>query len=227
MGNWPWALFLGGAKFAPPHFGPLGIAPGRAQGAPLLLTYYQNTHTFVETPTHTHSHITKPIHTHPHITNPTRTHTHILQNKLKQRQYKIHTKLNSHSTIKYPQYKVTLMFMVLCPQELQRNSLHFTSLHFTSLQNKITSHKSRHFAPNHYTSHHFAYLHSVPTLIPLLVTTFLNLFLNVFSLQRKDASEPAGNCFQHLMVLFTMEYLPTSVLCFLVLIFRLWSSLLR
>ena len=37
MGNWPWALFWGGAKLAPPHFGPLGIAPGRAQGAPLLL----------------------------------------------------------------------------------------------------------------------------------------------------------------------------------------------
>jgi hypothetical protein len=35
-------------------------------------TYYQNTHTIVKTPTHTH--------------------THILQNKLKQPQYKIHTK---------------------------------------------------------------------------------------------------------------------------------------
>ena len=40
MGNWPWALFWGGTKFAPPHFGPLGIAPGRAQGAPLLLSNY-------------------------------------------------------------------------------------------------------------------------------------------------------------------------------------------
>jgi len=29
---------------------------------------------------------------HPHITKPTHTQTHILQNKLKQRQYKIHTK---------------------------------------------------------------------------------------------------------------------------------------
>jgi hypothetical protein len=40
-------------------------------------TYYQNTHT-LQTP-----HITKPIH------------THTLQNKLKQPQYKIHTKLDS------------------------------------------------------------------------------------------------------------------------------------
>jgi hypothetical protein len=36
-------------------------------------TYYQNTHTIVKTPTYTHTH-------------------HILQNKLKQPQYKIHTK---------------------------------------------------------------------------------------------------------------------------------------
>jgi hypothetical protein len=69
---------------------------------------------------------------------PTHTQTHILQNKLKQPQYKVHTKWNSHSTIKYPQYKFTLMCMVLCPQELQHNSLHFKTKsldinHFTSL----------------------------------------------------------------------------------------------
>jgi hypothetical protein len=33
----------------------------------------------------------------------------------KQPQHKIHTKQNSHNTIKYPQYKVTLMYMVLLP----------------------------------------------------------------------------------------------------------------
>jgi len=49
----------------------------------------------------------------------------------------------------------------------------------------------------------------------------------VFSLEGKGASKPAGNWFRLLMVLFTKEYLPTSVRCFLVLIFRLWSSLLR
>jgi hypothetical protein len=61
----------------------------------------------------------------------------------------------------------------------------------------------------------------------LLTLGQLNLFLNVFSLQRKDPSKLAGNWFQLLMVLFTKDYLPTSVLCFLVLIFRLLSSLLR
>jgi len=40
---------------------------------------------------------------------------------------------------------------------------------------------------------------------PLLVATFVTLFLKVFSLQRKDASKPAGNWFQLLMVLFTKE----------------------
>jgi len=34
----------------------------------------------------------------------------------------------------------------------------------------------------------------------------------VLSLQGKDASNLAGNWFQLLMVLFTKEYLPTSVL---------------
>jgi len=59
-------------------------------------------------------------------------------------------------------------------------------------------------------------------LIPLLVTTFLTLFLKVFSLQGKDASKLAGNWFyQLLIVLFTNKYLPISVLCFLVLVFRL------
>jgi len=47
-----------------------------------------NTHTNVKTPTHYKTN----TYTHPHITKPTHAHTHILQNKLKQPQYKIHTK---------------------------------------------------------------------------------------------------------------------------------------
>ena len=112
--------------------------------------------------------------------------THTLQNKLKQPRYKIHTKWNCHNTIKYPQYKVTLMYMVLLSPR--------TSPSLTSLQNKSTSHKSRPFTPHHYTSHHLTYLHLIRTLIPLLVTTrtFLTPFLIVFSVQGKDTSEPAG-----------------------------------
>jgi len=44
-------------------------------------TYYQNTHTIVKT--------------------PSRTLTHKLQNKLKQPQYKLHIKWNSHNKIQY------------------------------------------------------------------------------------------------------------------------------
>jgi len=98
-----------------------------------------------------------------------------------------------------------------------------TSLHFKIKQLHI----------NHVSSFHITTLHitslintQTPTWIPLLVTTFLTLFLNVFSLQGKDASKLAGNWFQRLMVLFTKEDLPIHVLCFLVLIFRLWSPLL-
>ena len=71
---------------------------------------------------------------HPHITKPTHTHTQTLQKKIKQPQYKFKKnivqdmlKWNSQNTIKYTQYKVTLMYVALYPQELHRDSLHLTS----------------------------------------------------------------------------------------------------
>ena len=74
------------------------------------------------------THITKTptsykTHTHTHITIQVKTNT--VQDT---------PKLNSHNTTKYLQYKVTLMYMVLLPQELHRNSLHFNikSLHINS-----------------------------------------------------------------------------------------------
>jgi len=72
---------------------------------------------------------------------------------------------------------------------------------------------------------HFTSLHLF-TLNPHMNSLACNYILNplsksVFSLQGKDASKPAGNRFQLLTVLFTKEYLPTTVLCFRVLIFRL------
>jgi len=111
----------------------------------------------------------------------------------------------------------------------KENALHIK--HSESLKSRIrVKIKSLHInhvssPPHHYTSQHFTYLHLIPIWIPLLVTTFLTLFLSLFSLQGKDASKLAGNWFQLLMVQFTKEYLPTSVLCFLVLIFQLWSPL--
>ena len=99
-------------------------------------------------------------------------------------------------------------------------TLHLSPLNFTTLQTKNTSHKSRLFIPHHYTSHHFTYLNSPLTWIPLLVTTFLTLFLKVLSLQGKDASRLAGNLFQFVMVLFTKEYLPTSDRALLIYSFK-------
>jgi hypothetical protein len=65
-----------------------------------------------------------------------------------------------------------------------------TVTHLTSLQNKITSF---HSTSLHFTLRHFTYVRSISTWIPLLVTTFSTLFLNMFSLQWKDSSKPAGN----------------------------------
>jgi hypothetical protein len=60
--------------------------------------------------------IQNTVNTSTHITKiPTQLwkYPHTLQNKLKQPQYKIHTKWNSHNTVKYPQCKVTIMYMIL------------------------------------------------------------------------------------------------------------------
>jgi len=105
-------------------------------------THVTKTPTHYKTQTYIHTHFTKQVK------------TTAVQVKTK----KVHDirKLNSHSKIKYPQYKVTLMYMALL-------SSSFTVTHFTLLQNKVTSHKSRQFTTHHHTSHHFTYLHSIPT----------------------------------------------------------------
>ena len=91
------------------------------------------------------------------------------------------------------------------------SKIHRNSNHFTSKQNYFTYITSVHSTSLHL--HHFTYLHSIPTWIPLLLTTFLILFLSMFSLQWKEDSKPAGNWLQLLMVLFTKKYLLTSVVC--------------
>ena len=108
--------------------------------------------------------------------------------------------------------------MYIAPLSTRTSPL-LTSLHF-----KIKSLHINHVSSSHITTLHITSLiyTQSPFWIPLLVTTFLILFLNVFSLQGKDASKLAGNWFQLLVVLFMKGNLPTSVLCFLVLIFRLW-----
>ena len=69
---------------------------------------------------------------------------------------------------------------------------------------------------HHFTSCHFTYVHSIPTEMHLFVTVFLTLFLKVLNEHGRESSK----WFQLWIVLFTNKYLPTSVICFLVLIFR-------
>ena len=70
-------------------------------------TYYKNTQTLQNQHIHTSTHI--HIHTlqNPHITKSTHTQTHTLQNQLKQPQHKMQITRISHSTINYPQSKIT------------------------------------------------------------------------------------------------------------------------
>jgi hypothetical protein len=86
--------------------------------------------------------------------------THTWQNQLKQPQYKIHTKWNGHNTTKYPNYKVTLMYMILLSS---RTSPYLTVLHFTLTKSLHINHISS----LHITTLHSTYLHSIPTWIPL------------------------------------------------------------
>ena len=94
---------------------------------------------------------------------------------------------------------------------------------FTSFP--ITSHHSPYFTSLHYcTFHHHA---SKTLYVSSLIITFLTLFLKICDWQVKDTSASAGNWFHSLTVLFTKEYLPISIQCFLALISWSWSSLLR
>jgi hypothetical protein len=87
----------------------------------------------------------------------------------------------------------------------QFTTLHFTSFHIHSL----------HFASLHFTFSEWF----LPQLHLTLFITFLALFLKLLGLQETVPKASAGNWFQRCMVLFTKEYLPISVRCFLLLIF--------
>jgi hypothetical protein len=74
----------------------------------------------------------------------------------------------------------------------------------------------------HFLSLHFYLLHFAS-----LIITFLTLFLKLYVLPVRAPISPSVSWFQSVIVLFTKEYLLTSALCFLALIFQLWSTLLR
>ena len=95
-------------------------------------------------------------------------------------------------------------------------SLHIASLHFSSLI--LSTFTSFYFAIHIYTSLCFTFyrlhFHS-------LVFTFLTLILKICILLWEVPIAPPSSWFQPVMVLFTKDYFPTSILCFLALIFQL------
>ena len=85
------------------------------------------------------------------------------------------------------------------------------TLHFTLLFLTTTYFPSPHF-PSLFTFYRLYF--------PSLVYTFLTLVLKICVLPWEVPIAPSGNLFQSVMVLFTKEYFPISVLCFLALIFQ-------
>jgi len=104
----------------------------------------------------------------------------------------------NHIKVRYP---VAKTFTTLHPTTLHSTSLHCTCRRF----------------PPHFYSFHFT---------PFIIA-FLILFLKIIGLQGKVPNVSAGSWFQFLMVMFTKEYFPISVFCFLSLISRTWSTLLK
>jgi hypothetical protein len=112
-------------------------------------------------------------------------------------------------------------------------TIYFPSPHLTLTSPHLTS-PSLHLTSRHVTLPHLTSLHftafcddfSPPHLHFASFITFLTLFLKFLHLQKRDPKTSAGSWFQSRMVLFTMEYFPISVFCFLLLIFLSWSTLL-
>jgi len=109
------------------------------------------------------------------------------------------------------------------------SNLNFTQLHFTTLSFGLTPFRfptaSFHFTSLHFTFKRFATLYS-SRCTPFIIA-FLTLYLKILGLQEKVPNSSAGSWFQFVMVLFTKEYFLISLLCFLSLIFRTRSTLLK
>jgi len=85
------------------------------------------------------------------------------------------------------------------------------TLHFTLLFLSTTYFPSPHF-PSPFTFYRIYF--------PSLVYTSLTLVLKICILSWEVPIAPSGSLFQLVMVLFTKEYFPISVICFLALIFQ-------
>jgi len=129
-------------------------------------------------------------------------------------------------------YLFFLFFFHLCYQPFTSlyfavhlyNSLPFTSLYFAVHLYNSLSFTSLYFAIHHYNSLPFTSLlftfYFLSPSLPALFYTFLTLVLKIRILPWEVPVAPSGSWFQSVMELFTKEYFPMSVLCFLALIFQ-------
>jgi hypothetical protein len=86
------------------------------------------------------------------------------------------------------------------------------------------------FALLNFTSFHFTSLDSLmifPQFQFALYITFVPTFQKLRRLEGRVPKAPASSWFERWMVLFTKEYIPICLFCFLLLIFPSWSNLLR
>jgi len=120
--------------------------------------------------------------------------------------------------------------------------LNFTQLHFTTVSFGLTNLNfvRLHFTPHHHTSPHITTLHLTSLHCTFrrfslhfhsfhfthFIISFLTVSKNV-KLTREIPNASAGSWFQFSMFLFTKEYFPLSVICFLSQIFHPWSTLLK
>ena len=123
-------------------------------------------------------------------------------------------------------HAITLHSTSLHLSTLRFSHLNFTHLHFTPLSFGLTPFKfptaSFHHTSLHFTSLHFTSLHFYTIFATLLFLSlhpvyycFPNSLLKNLGLQGKVPNASAGSWFQRFMVLFTKEYFPISVLCFI------------
>jgi hypothetical protein len=120
----------------------------------------------------------------------------------------IYKKVNPFAALKnFSPFHFTFLFYFIHLFTYPINpTLHFTLLFLT------TTHFPSPHVPSLFTFYRLYF--------PSLVCTFLTLVLKICILPWEVPIAPSGSLFQSVMVLFTKEYFPISVLCFLALILQ-------
>jgi len=127
--------------------------------------------------------------------------------------------ITRHSTDLLPK----LISKIINPFTALKN---FSPFHFTSLfilfiyLFTYPINPTLHFTLLFLTTFYFSSLFIYCLYFPSLVYTSLTLVLKICVLPWEVPIAPSGSLFQSVMVLFTKEYFPISVLCFLALIFQ-------